>query len=261
VIAIILIILLTIVGAVVYAFVKSFFKYGGEFRKTKSGFVVVMFPWFLYSVFSLVAGVVNILLNDILPGRAKVQPTQWSDAPHSPQAIKSLGEKRLAEIKKEILENHGQAYEEVELVQLWDTLEPATSEDLIRKTFKNKIIDVSELYSDNFYEKIAKTLSKFGMHVHRRFVNKFQGDSLLLNILDLVVFPLPIFGNVGIKELNFRGKVGIAMCYDHQPWIDYFRILDEDKETGKKIILAFSTCRDQGAGFYTLTYRPEIETL
>ena len=73
------------------------------------------------------------------------------------------------------------------------------------------------------------------------------------------MFPVPMWGSVSMPEIRFRGKTGAAMTYDHQPWKDHFRILDDGRTSGRRMLLGNWMSREKNGGWFTLEALPEMD--
>ena len=83
---------------------------------------------------------------------------------------------------------------------------------------------------------------------------------MLLIYKDSVIVPFPAWGNVCMQDMRFRGVSNATMHYTHQPWSDYFRVLDDGKESGSRVYLGLWTAHETTGGWFTLTLMPDVET-
>lgn len=230
----------------------------GDLLSTK---IIIHFPNFLYTTCTSIFWGLNLLINTAVYFSPFTLPAWDIDKNYAPEKIANyVGAPRLKEIKKVLLSsNEFERFNEIELMQLFDTLKPASQTDMIGKTWRGKIVncycflDLADIF-------IVRPLGLLGFKWGKRYVTKFTGDPLLFSWLDRVFFPIPLWGNVGIHEIVFRGKSNATMVYDYQPWQDYFRVLDDGSESGKIVMLGLWTTRETNGGFFTLTYMPDVET-
>jgi hypothetical protein len=99
--------------------------------------------------------------------------------------------------------------------------------------------------------------SWIGVSWGKRYFTPHKGDPLVLIIPDKLIFPVPLWGNVSVREMTIRGGAGAAMVYDHQPWVDHFRVLDDGKASGKPMLLGNWFTREKNGGWFTLEAMPE----
>ena len=97
-----------------------------------------------------------------------------------------------------------------------------------------------------------------GMEWGKRFLTPYKGDPLIF-IARNALFPMPFWGNVSLPEIALRGKVGATMTYDHRPWKDHFRVLDDGKASGRRMMLGNWIAREKNGGWFTLEELPEVD--
>ena len=61
-----------------------------------------------------------------------------------------------------------------------------------------------------------------------------------------------------MPEIRLRGKIGAAMTYDHQPWKDHFRVIDNGEKYGRRMMLGNWMPREKNGGWFTLQEEPAI---
>lgn len=91
------------------------------------------------------------------------------------------------------------------------------------------------------------------------FFSPYRGDPLIFICWGRLIFPVPAWGNVSMPEINLRGKSGATMTYDHQPWKDHFRSLDDGKASGRRMMLGNWISREKNGGWFTLEELPEMD--
>ena len=62
----------------------------------------------------------------------------------------------------------------------------------------------------------------------KRFVTRDDAEPIVCFAEDGSLVASVDFGVARLRELSFRGTASAGMVYDQQPWIDYFRKLDDD---------------------------------
>ena len=62
----------------------------------------------------------------------------------------------------------------------------------------------------------------------KRFVTRDDAEPIVCRDEDGSLVASVDFGVARLRELSFRGTSSAGMVYDTQPWIDYFRKLDDD---------------------------------
>ena len=110
------------------------------------------------------------------------------------------------------------------LADFYAELEPVSSEEIMGDwrggMFKTgKLIDL--------------TLKDYGVYswVGKNFISQNKVKALMHQVFGWQ-FNIPLLGNAQVRQLEFRGKVSVAMIYDHLPIIDYFRRVDENTLMG-----------------------------
>jgi hypothetical protein len=62
----------------------------------------------------------------------------------------------------------------------------------------------------------------------KRFVTRDDAEPIVCMAEDGSLVASVDFGVARLRELSFRGVSSAGMVYDQQPWIDYFRKLNDD---------------------------------
>lgn len=84
----------------------------------------------------------------------------------------------------------------------------------------------------------------------KRFVTRDDAEPVVCRADDGSLVASIDFGVARLRELSFRGTPSAGMVYDQQPWIDYFRKLDDDTLValidmkGQPIEMGFFMVRD-----------------
>lgn len=199
-------------------------------------------------------------LNYLISGMCHLQPQKsvWNEAGFESRDLSGSG-KPLEKVRSEILNQEDVAYNEQDLVRLYDSL-PAVSaqEDLIGRTWKGKILRTNASVLDLAEWAIIRPLRFLGVQWGKRYRSADKGDPLLMRWADKVYFPIPIWGNVGMTDIRWRGVATATMNYDHQPWKDYFKLLSD--EHGKVVLLGVWTHKHIAGGWFTLTLDDSVPT-
>ena len=210
---------------------------------------VLFFPPVAYDLVQLAL----FPLNYAIGGMCYLQPDKsvWNGQDFASQDVSGSG-KLLDELKREILSRADVAYNEQDLVRLYDAL-PAVSagKDLIGRTWKGKILRTNRSVLDLAEWAIVRPLTKLGLAWGKRYRTADKGDPLLVNWKDRLVTPIPFWGNVGMADIRWRGETTATMNYDHQPWKDYFKLLSDDN--GRVVLLGVWTHKHIAGGWFTLT--------
>jgi hypothetical protein len=231
---------------------------GDALVRVVKGRALVQLPLVVYDVVAALLAPLNWAIN----ATPLVHSAKWdSDPLLSPAAVakapEALGQEALAALRKRIVSRSDVLYSEPELVQLFDSLPPAPCELVIGKTYKGMVLrSLSTLDLASWF--VVKPFQMLGFNWGKRYRSKFVGDPLLVNWMDCVFFPLPAWGNVTVYSMDYRGKEQATMNYDHQPWRDFFRVLDDGRDSGKLVLLGVWCARDTNGGWFTLQHEPEI---
>jgi len=84
----------------------------------------------------------------------------------------------------------------------------------------------------------------------KRFVSRDEAEPIVCRSEDGSLVASVDFGTARLRELSFRGTSSAGMVYDQQPWIDYFREIDDNTRVaiidmkGQPIELGFFMLRD-----------------
>lgn len=236
---------------------------GLELRRSKNGQWILFLPLVVYNLCALFFCILNYLINNVCYVQFNGAP-EW-DSPNAQKIEPQASKDRLTSLRSQLLDvslRHAceNTYDEAELVQLFDTLKPAEREELTGKTFRGQIVR-SGCFLDVVDRTLVWALAILGFAWNKRYRTQHVGDPLLLSWNERLFFPMPIWGNVGMTSIMFRGKHQATMNYDHQPWQDHFRVLDDGKQTGRVVYLGLWTAREKCGGWFTLTVREDVETV
>ena len=139
---------------------------------------------------------------------------------------------------------------------LFDSL-PAPSTNEMIGNWRGKVVATGSWLDPAVM--LERPLGALGLVWGKRFLTPYRGDPFILLLGDSVLFPVPIWGNVSLPETKLRGKSGATMTYDHQPWKDHFRVLDDGKTSGRRMLLGNWITREKNGGWFTLEELPEMD--
>ncbi len=216
--------------------------------------LVVSFPSPILDVLQWIFFPLNYVLGllcYIQPGRPK-----WNEADFEKQDLSGTGID-TEELKRVILERKNTVYNEADIVRLFDTLPIVSSEkDLIGNAYVGKVLRTNRSALDFAEWAINWPLLLLGFKWGKRYCSMTKGDPLFLRWLGFLYIPLPIWGNVGMQDIRWRGEPTATMHYDHQPWKDYFRLLTNNN--GETVLLGVWTHKNISGGWFTLTLDKNI---
>ncbi len=218
--------------------------------------VVMFYPPLAYDI----AQFVLFPMNYAISGLCHLQPKTsiWNEKGFESQNLSGSG-KSLDQLKQEILQQQDIAHNEEDLVRLYDSLPAVSAQtDLVGRTWNGKILRTNASVLDLAEWCLIRPLSRLGIKWGKRYRSSDKGDPLLMRWRDKFYFPIPMWGNVGMTDIKWRGVSTATMNYDHQPWKDYFRRLSN--EDGTMVLLGVWTHKHIAGGWFTLTLDPEIET-
>lgn len=224
--------------------------------RIKNNRAVLFFPPIVYDITQLAM----FPLNYAISGMCYLQPKQsvWNDKGFEKKQLSGSG-KSLVQVKNDILQQQDVAYNEEDLVLLYDSLPSVSArDDLIGHSWKGKILRTNASVLDVAEWAIVRPLNKLGFNWGKRYRTSDKGDPLLVRWLDKIYFPLPMWGNVGMTDINWRGESTATMNYDHQPWKDYFKLLSN--ENGNVVLLGVWTHKHIAGGWFTLTLDHDTPT-
>lgn len=199
-------------------------------------------------------------LNYAISALCYLQPKKsvWNEEGFHEQPIQGSG-KSLEQVKAEILRQDDVAHNEEDLVRLYDELPAVNAQtDLVGNTWNGRILRTNASVLDVAEWLIIRPLSKVGVKWGKRYRTSDMGDPLLMRWREKIYFPIPMWGNVGMTDIKWRGVSTATMNYDHQPWKDYFKLLSD--ENGKVVLLGVWTHKHIAGGWFTLTLDPDVVT-
>ena len=234
--------------------------------KVRKGRVALFVPFFVYD---LVAHALY-LPNYVICAACYWQPavflqrdkSEWNegDRATAKETLAALPNRPSVEaVKQDILARKDVAYDEVDLVRVFDTLPTIPAAQMTGKTYHGKILRTNKSVLDLPEWAIIRPLSLLGFGWGKRYRTQHTGDPLLFNWLRTFYFPLPLWGNVSMLDIGWRGAPTATMNYDNLPWKDYFRVLSRSAD-GKLVLLGVWTSKDKAGGWFTLTLDEDIPT-
>jgi hypothetical protein len=224
--------------------------------KAGNGRIILFLPSLVYDLATWAFFPLNYLIG--LSCHLQRKRSVWNEEDFASQKLEGSG-RSIDEIRNDILAGRNVAYQEEDLVRLYDSLPAVTAfDDLIGHTWKGKILRTNASVLDIAEWLLARPLKLLGFNWGKRFRYADIGDPLVLRWLDRIYFPLPVWGNVCMIDVKWRGVTTATMIYDRQPWKDYFRLLF--RENGKLVLLGVWTHKHIAGGWFTLTLDPEAVT-
>lgn len=223
----------------------------------KNNKLVVFFPSLMYDALQYMFVPLNYFLGSV----TYLLPTgssRWSE-PGFDSAPMDVPAEEVAAVKADIIADRDVAHREQVYVALYDTLPAVTAEaDLINRTWNGRILRTNCSLLDLADWLLVRPLGLLGFKWGKRYRSQHVGDPLLVRWLNTLYFPLPVWGNVGMVDIRWRGVCTATMNYDYQPWKDYFRLLSSDN--GKVVLLGVWTHKEVAGGWFTLTLDNEVPT-
>jgi hypothetical protein len=218
--------------------------------KTENGVWQLFLPEWLYDLCVWYLWLVNWMISFIsarLPG--SYAERDWLIDPalapgRAPQSGVSLQDLALAVRRRD-----DAVFKDEDLWRLWDALPGVKPEEML-KVWRGKVLR-SGSWLDPAHILEAPLFPR-GLEWGKRYLTPYRGDPLVLIWQGRSVFPVPLWGNVSLPEISLRGRSSATMVYDHQPWKDHFRLLDDGKASGRRVLLGNWTCREKNCGWFTL---------
>jgi len=223
--------------------------------------LVFYFPEWFYKLVAFVFWPSNWLISAVSsrlpPPLAAWNGPDWPLNPQlAPGQFGTMSAVQLEALKSKIRKGRRERVDERELMQLFDALPPAINTDMLCN-WRGRVVHTGSLL-DIVNNTIAR-LEWIGWRWGKRYRSPYIGDPLVLYIWNLIVIPLPVWGNVSLPMIAYREKVNATMVYDNQPWQDYFRVMDDGKESGKKMLLGIWSCHEKIGGWFTLEQHDRMD--
>ena len=222
----------------------------------KNGKLVLFFPQLLYDALQYFCVPLNYSLG-LLTYALPTRNSTWSE--YGSQNRVSATSEEIDAAQATILSGSDEAFREETLVALYDRCPTVGAEaDLVNRTWNGRILRTNRSLLDLADWLLVRPLGLLGFRWGKRYRTQHVGDPLLVRWLDTVYFPLPVWGNVGMVDIRWRGEATATMNYDYQPWKDYFRLLSS--EGGVTVLLGVWTHKDVAGGWFTLTLDANVPT-
>ncbi|MCC1498152.1 DUF4334 domain-containing protein [Alcanivorax sp. 1008] len=175
----------------------------------------------------------------------------WNESAAQCGSVEDTG-KSLDKLRVEILVGLNVAHDQRDLLSLFDSLPSVQAEkDLVGRAWKGKILRTNRSVLDLAEWLIIKPASYLGLSWGKRFKTRHKGDPLFFCWLDRIYVPVPVWGNVAVTDVRWRGECTATMTYDQQAWRDYFKVLL--RSNGDLVLLGVCTHKHTVAGWFTLT--------
>ncbi len=226
--------------------------------RLRGGTAQVMLPEWLYDLFVFVFYWPNWLIAAVA-GRfpCRYASRDWPlDVELAPAKLRAA-QRPLKELGQAIRRRENGRLDDIDVWCLFDSLPAPKTNDMIGN-WRGKVVltgswlDVAALF-------VETPFSWLGLEWGKRFFSPYKGDPLILLLRERLIVPVPAWGNVSMPELSLRGKTGATMTYDHQPWKDHFRVLDDGKASGRRMMLGNWVSREKNGGWFTLEELPELD--
>ena len=223
--------------------------------RCRAGTCQVVLPEWLYDLLVLAFFPVNWLIS-LLPSRLPF-PYNRGDWALDPELGPGKLPPAAPELAATIRARSNQRLADREIWALFDTLPAPTAGQLIGNWRGKVVFSGSWLDLPGYLLEIWLRL--VGVEWGKRFFTPYRGDPLIFICWKKIVFPVPMWGSVSLPEISFRGKAGATMTYDHQPWKDHFRVLDDGAVSGRRMLLGNWMVREKMGGWFTLEEKPELD--
>lgn len=241
---------------------------GGGRMRLRDGHLILFHPRWLYDatvhfnfLTNWMTGAATFCLNAV----PLLQSPDWAtDSGLSPkllaQSPEALPVEKLTALKASVQEP-ANAFalpnKEHHVMQLFDSLPAATPDQLLGKAWRGRVIRTGRFLdiADAF---LCTPVRLLGLRWGKRYITPYVGDPLCFTFLNRLHIPQPLWGNVGMHSVSYRGRPCATMAYDHQPWHDYFAVLDDGAESGRLQLLGLWCHREKCGGWFTLTQMPDV---
>jgi hypothetical protein len=216
--------------------------------------VVFFYPSFVYDLAQFAMFPVNAAIG----GMCRLQPSGsvWNAPDFRSRPVEGTGTP-VSELRRTVLDGHDVAFDEADLVRLYDSLPTVSAaDDVVGHTYRGRILRTNRSVLDLAEWALVRPLTRLGFGWGKRYRTADKGDPLLVDWQRRIFAPIPAWGNVGLTDIRWRGEPTATMNYDHQPWKDYFRRLSDDGDP-TVVLLGVWTHKHIAGGWFTLTLDPE----
>lgn len=211
--------------------------------------LVLSYPGFVYDMAQLALFPVNYAIGGLC--RLRNRRSTWDEPAGAPRADAGI-EPALDQLKESILAGRDVTYDEAELVRLYDSLPTVRAdEEVVGRAWRGRIVRTGSSVLDLAEWVLVRPLTRLGFGWGKRYRTRHIGDPLMVRWKDLIYAPIPVWGNVGVVDISWRGELTATMNYDRQPWKDYFRRLSDDGD--EIVLLGVWTHKHIAGGWFTLT--------
>ena len=226
--------------------------------RVRAGTASVILPEWLYDLFVFVFFLPNWLIA-ALAGRfpCRYAARDWPLDPELAPAKRTAPATDLKSLGAAIRLRRSDDLNDGDVWSLFDSLPAPRTNDMIGNWRGKVVFTGSWLDAAGLLLEIPA--SWLGLEWGKRFFSPYKGDPLIFIAWNRLILPVPAWGNVSMPEINLRGKSGATMTYDHQPWKDHFRILDDGRTSGRRMMLGNWISREKNGGWFTLEELPEID--
>lgn len=226
--------------------------------RIRSGTFQVVVPEWIYDLCVLVFFPLNWLIAAIA-GRFPVAyaARDWPLDPRLVPAQASEATTGHAELRAAIRSRSKARVGDEDVWSLYDTLRAPLANEMIGN-WRGRVVR-SGSWLDLAGSLLETPAWWVGCEWGKRFFSPYRGDPLIFIVWNRLVFPVPMWGNVSLPEITLRGKTGAAMTYDHQPWKDHFRVLDDGATSGRRMMLGNWMSREKNGGWFTLEEMPTLD--
>merc|ERR1711916_400928 len=218
-------------------------------------------PMWVYDVSALLFVPVNTLITYLAARWAATRDDAdfFHDPALQPSQLRGLSSANdLARMRAQIIARSSRVFNDIQLMELWDAL-PGAKEEEMKRNWIGEVVR-SGSWLDLADVVVVKPLQRWcGLQWGKRYRSTFVGDPLVVHFWDAFHVPAPLWGNVGVPELQCRGKVCATMVYNNQPWHDYFRVIDDGSESGRVVLLGLWCAHERVGGWFTLTSYDELD--
>lgn len=226
--------------------------------RMREGSCHVVLPEWLYDLCVLVFFPVNWLIAAVA-GRlpSAYAANDWPLDPALEPSRLPAPKRSLKELRETIRRRDDTRLGDGDVWSLFDSLSAPSTNDMIGNWRGKVVLTGSWLDVAGFL--LERPARRLGLEWGKRFFSPYKGDPLIFIAANSFIFPVPAWGNVSMPEIALRGKTGAAMTYDHQPWKDHFRVLDDGRASGRRMMLGNWISREKNGGWFTLEELPEMD--
>lgn len=225
--------------------------------RIRGGTVQITAPEWLYDLLALVFYPINWLIAAIAArAPAPYNRPDWPTDPDLAPDKLPPPTRDLAELSRIVRARDDTRLVDRDVWSLFDSL-PAPTTSQVIGNWRGKVVYTGSWLGPAWL--LERPCRALGIQWGKRYFSPYRGDPLIFILWGRIVYPMPLWGNVSLPEIAFRGKCGATMVYDHQPWKDHFRVLDDGRESGRRMLLGNWMSREKLGGWFTLEEAPELD--